>query len=346
MQIHKDYDLSELNTFGIKAKAKFFVQIEKEKDLEEVFLSPEFKENKKLFLGGGSNVLFSSDFDGIVVLNKLKGIEVLKDGDGGEVLVRAMGGEWWNDLVLFSVSHEYWGIENLSLIPGTVGASPVQNIGAYGVELKDSLYQVEAFEVDSGKKRIFSNEECNFGYRDSVFKNELKGKYFISAIVLRLSKNRKNNFEYKALKEYIEKNKIDIKSPKDVSDIVKDIRQSKLPDPKIVGNAGSFFKNVFVDEAQMEKIKKEYPEVPLFKEGENTKIPAGWLIEKCGPEGGAGASWKGYRRGNVGVHDKQALVLVNFGGASGEEIINLAKDIIESVKNKFGIALSPEVNII
>lgn len=353
MQIYKDYDLSKLNTFGIKAKAKFFAEVKEEKDLEELFSHPDFLKNKKIFLGGGSNILFTKDFDGIVVLNKLKGIEVLEEKEEGEVLVRAMGGEWWNDLVNFSVSLGYWGIENLSLIPGTVGASPVQNIGAYGVELKDSLYQVEAFEIDSGKKKIFSNGECRFGYRDSVFKNELKGKYFISAIILSLNKKEKTNIEYKGLREYIEKNGISIKGPKDVSDIVREIRQSKLPDPKVVGNAGSFFKNVFVDETQLKQIIEKYPDAPFFKEGENTKIPAGWLIEKCGPKDGDGAiprqggvSWKGYRRGNVGVHDKQALVLVNFGEASGEEVISLAMDIVESVKDKFGLILSPEVNVI
>jgi UDP-N-acetylmuramate dehydrogenase len=343
MKIEQNYNLSKLNTFGVDVKAKLFTEISTEDNLGELFLSPQFKENKKVFLGGGSNVLFLDDFGGIVILNRLKGIEIIEEKDD-RVLVRAMGGEWWDDLVNFTVSQGYWGMENLSMIPGTVGAAPVQNIGAYGVEIKDILYRVEAFSIESGEKRIFNKEECHFGYRESVFKNELKGKYFISAVVFELSKKENKNVLYKNLKEYIEKNNIEIKNPKDVSKVVRDIRQNKLPDTRVFGNAGSFFKNLFITEAEFLSLKEKYPDIPSFVEGSVIKVPAGWLIEKSGPRGGV--SWKGYRVGNVGVHHKQALVLVNFGGASGKEIMALAEDIIKSVKDKFGLVLSPEVNVL
>lgn len=345
IEILKDYDLTKLNTFGIKAQARFFVEINSEEDLKELFETSEFKESEKLFLGGGSNVLFTKDFSGIVVLNKLKGIEIISENEN-EVLIKSMGGEWWNDLVNFAVERNYWGIENLSLVPGTVGATPVQNIGAYGVELKDFLENVEAYEIQTGdpstmlgaRKRIFSNKECEFGYRDSVFKGKLKGQYFISAVTLKLSKLENKNVRYKALQEYLDKNNIVVKNVKDISNAVCEIRRSKLPDPKVLGNAGSFFKNVFVDSEKLEELKNKFPEIPVFEEGEYIKIPAGWLIEQCG--------WKGKRVGNVGVHDKQALVLVNHGGATGEEIKNLAFEIIDSVYKKFGLKLTPEVNFI
>lgn len=340
MQIEKNYNLSKLNTFGINAKAKFFVEVKSEADLIELFNLPEFKENNKIFLGGGSNVLFVKDFDGFVVLNKLKGIEIINE-NFEDVLVRSLGGESWHDLVLFSVNKGYWGIENLSLIPGTVGASPIQNIGAYGVELKDILLNVEAFEIETGKKRIFSKEECELGYRDSVFKNKLKGKYFISAITLKLNKKPTPNISYRILKDYLENNPPaggEIKNPKDISDAVVSIRNSKLPDPKILGNAGSFFKNVFVNKEQLTRLLSTYPDIPSFEEEGIIKVPAGWLIEQCG--------WKGKKVGNVGVHDKQALVLINYGGASGFEIVELANNIIASVKEKFGLELVPEVNFI
>ncbi|MBI3888262.1 UDP-N-acetylmuramate dehydrogenase [Candidatus Nomurabacteria bacterium] len=358
MILENNYNLLKLNTFGISVNAKFFVELNSEEDLKELLATPEFKNNKKIFLGGGSNVLFTKDFDGIVILNKVKGIAPTKvgvpTGVGKEcVYIRAMGGESWHGLVLFAVDKGYWGIENLSLIPGTVGAAPMQNIGAYGAELKDTLFSVETFEIESGEKKIFSCEECELGYRDSVFKNKLKGKYFISAVTLKLSKTPKPNVSYKILSDYLEKtNKTT--TLKNISDAVAEIRRSKLPDPKIIGNAGSFFKNVFVTKTELEILKKKYPEIPHFEEENMTspptpllakergeiqyKIPAGWLIEQCG--------WKGRRMGNVGVHDKQALVLVNHGGAKGEEIIELANKIIASVKEKFGLELKPEVNIV
>ena len=366
IKIHSNYDLTKLNTLGISAGAEFFTEVHSEKDLKELFTLAGFKQNKKIFLGGGSNVLFTKNFDGIVILNKLKGIEVLEaptpKGIGvptesvgrNYVYVRSMSGEIWHDLVSFAVDRGYWGIENLSLIPGTVGGAPVQNIGAYGAELKDVLENVEACSVADGSKKIFTKEECELGYRDSIFKNKLKGQYFISAITLKLSKTPKPNLSYKILAEFLEKNKIEVKNSKDISDAVSSIRRSKLPDPKIIGNAGSFFKNVFLTEDKIQALLIKYPGMPHFEEGGVTKIPAAWLIEQCGPasprRGGAGGtsgtSWKGYRAGNTGVHEKHALVLVNYGGASGEEIKNLAEQIIASVYEKFGLKLIPEVNLI
>ena len=347
MEIIKNYDLTKLNTFGISVRAKFFVELNDELSLKELFISPEFKNNEKLFLGGGSNILFTKDFNGIVILNKLKGIKILEE-NSESVFIRSMGGEIWHDLVMFTVNGGYWGIENLSLIPGTVGAASVQNIGAYGVELKDTLENVEAYEIKTGKKNIFKKEECEFGYRYSAFKDRLKGKYFITAITLKLSKAGKGNTDYKILQEYLEKNKIEIKNSKDISDAVISIRKSKLPDPLLIGNAGSFFKNVFLEKQEMEVLLKTYPEMPYFEESAdakamsgkegNIKISAAWLIEKCG--------WKGKRIGNAGVHEKQALVLVNYGGATGEEIKNLSEQIITSVFSKFNLTLEREVNLI
>lgn len=337
IEILKNYDLTVLNTFHIKASARFFFEVKNEDDLKELFESFEFKNSEKLFVGGGSNILFTKDFDGIIILNRLKGIEIIKE-DKEDVFVKSMGGEWWNDLVNFTVDRDLWGIENLSLVPGTVGATPVQNIGAYGIELKDSLENIETYEIETGKKKIFIKEECEFGYRDSIFKSRLKGQYFISAIVIKLSKVENKNVRYKALQEYLDKNNIEVKNVRDISNAVAEIRKSKLPDPKIFGNAGSFFKNIYVDKDKLEELKKIYPEIPSFEETDTVKIPAGWLIEQCG--------WKGKRVGNVGVHDKQALVLVNHGGATGEEIKNLAFEIIDSVYQKFGLKLTPEVNFI
>jgi UDP-N-acetylmuramate dehydrogenase len=372
MNIKQNYNLFKLNTFGISVNAKFFVELNSEKDLMELFATLQFKNNKParnassiagaggiIFLGGGSNVLFTKDFDGIVVLNKLRGMEIVKE-DAESVWVKSMGGEWWNDLVIYAVNGGYWGIENLSLIPGTVGAAPMQNIGAYGTELNDTLFNVEAFDIQTGEKKIFNKEECELGYRDSVFKNKLKGKYFISAVTLKLSIVPKPNISYKILSEYLEKTNKSA-TLQNISDAVSEIRKSKLPDPKIIGNAGSFFKNVFVNSEKLEELKIKYPDIPSFEEetspnltphpspgrrgGEiQYKIPAGWLIEQCGPA--SGTSWKGCRIGNVGVHEKQALVLVNHGGATGNEIIELANKIIASVKEKFGLELQSEVNIV
>ena len=341
MEIKKDYDLSNLNTFGIKAYAKRFVEMGSMAEMKELFESHYFSEQERIFLGGGSNVLFTKDFNGLVVLNKLKGIDIIHE-DSSSVTVRAMGGEIWHDLVIFSVEHEYWGIENLSLIPGTVGAAPIQNIGAYGAELKDVLISIEAYDLKDGTLRIFTKEECEPGYRYSIFKNKLKGKYFIAAVNIKLSKIEKKNISYKILREYLEQNDIKINGPKDISDAVASIRRSKLPDPAKIGNAGSFFKNILLSESEgkkkLEELQRKYPDIPYFKEDGYIKIPSAWLIEASG--------WKGKRAGNAGVHDKQALVLINHGEATGEEIKNLSDQIIKSVFSKFGLTLVPEVNLI
>jgi UDP-N-acetylmuramate dehydrogenase len=337
IKILENYDLKSINTFGVPATAKYFTEINSEEELQELFQSNIFRENKKLVLGGGSNILFTKDFNGLVILNKLKGMEILEE-DKESVLIRAMAGEVWHDLIEFAVGKGYWGIENLSLVPGSVGAAPMQNIGAYGEELKNTLVNVETFSLETGDKRVFSTDECALGYRDSIFKNSLKGKYFISAITVKLSKKEKKNISYKILREYLESNKIEVKNPKDISDAVSAIRRSKLPDPKVLGNAGSFFKNVFVTKEELERLQKDFPDIKFFEEVDTVKIPAAWLIESLG--------WKGYREGNVGVHEKQALVLVNYGGATGDEVKNLAEKIIDSVAVKFGLKLSPEVNLI
>lgn len=348
MKVLQDVDLEKFNTFGIKAKARFFVEVESEEDLHNLFFLPEFKNNLKLFFGGGSNVLLTKDFEGIVILNKLKGIEILKEDDES-VLIKSFAGEVWDDLVSFTTDRGYWGIENLAFIPGTVGGAPMQNIGAYGREIKDTLEYLEAYNIETGEKKVFTNTECEFGYRDSVFKNKLKNKYFISAVVFKLSKIEKKNIEYKVLKDFFLENNISPDTSKIVSECVTKIRQSKLPDPKVIGNAGSFFKNVYVGKEKLESLLQMYPDMPYFIEHTSTqgygdateekiKIPSAWLIEQCG--------FKGKRVGNVGMHIKQALVLVNYGGATGEEIYSFAKDVIDQVFDKFGIKLSPEVNLI
>ncbi|HAS80698.1 MAG: UDP-N-acetylenolpyruvoylglucosamine reductase [Candidatus Nomurabacteria bacterium GW2011_GWE1_32_28] len=337
MDILKNYNLTKLNTFGVSVFAKLFIELDNESKIKELFLSSEFKNNEKLFLGGGSNILFTKDFNGIVVLNKLKGISIIEE-NSKNVFIKSMGGEMWNDLVTFVVDHEYWGLENLSSIPGTVGAAPVQNIGAYGVEIKDSLQSIEVYDIETGEKKIFKKEECEFGYRSSVFKNKLKGKYFISSVTFKLNKKQNLNEGYEVLKKYLEDNKIEVKKPKDVSDAIVCIRKSKLPDPLLIGNAGSFFKNIYIDSKKAEEIKLKYQDVPLFEEDQNIKIPAGWLIEKCG--------WKGKRIGNIGMHDKQALVLVNYGGATGLEIKDFSEKVIASVFSNFGLILEREVNLI
>ncbi len=344
MEILKDYDLTSLNTLAVVAKAKFFVAIEKESHIAELFASPEFKDNKKFFLGGGSNILFMKDFDGIVIQNKLKGIKILSEEDE-TIHLKMMGGEDWHEAVLFCVDKGYWGIENLSLIPGSVGAAPIQNIGAYGAELKDVLESVEVYDMGTGEKKVLSREDCKFGYRDSIFKTSAKGKYLISSVTLKLSKIPKPNISYKILKDFLEKNNIPSPSLRQISNAVCQIRRSKLPDPKVIPNAGSFFKNLLVDSDRIVKLKEKYPDMPTFKDDSGiTKISTAWLIEQAGPADGT--SWKGYREGKVGMHEKQALVLVNYGGATGEEIISFAQKIIASVEQKFGLAIMPEVNII
>lgn len=338
MNIEHNKSLKELNTFGVEANAKLFVEISSVEELQELIQTDEFKNNEHLFLGGGSNILFTRDFDGLVIKNNLRGIEVIRE-DNDYVWVRGMAGEHWHDFTMYTVEQGWSGIENLSLIPGSVGAAPVQNIGAYGVEIKDTLETVETIDLTTGEPRDFANEECDFGYRTSVFKTTLKGKYFITAIVLKLSKNGQPNISYNSLRAKLEERGVVEPSVQQVSDTVIEIRQSKLPDPREIGNAGSFFKNPVIDEETLKRLQAGYPDMPNYDlENGMYKIPAAWCIETAG--------WKGKRVGEAGSHERQALVLVNHGAATGAEIAALAREIVGSVRDQFGIDLEPEVTII
>jgi UDP-N-acetylmuramate dehydrogenase len=338
MNLHKDYSLKKLNTFGIDVKASLYAEFHSGKELKEIFLDPKHKNQKKLILGGGSNILFTKNFDGLVLRNRIGGIEIIKE-DHEYVYVKSGAGVIWHDLVMFAINKNLGGIENLSLIPGTVGAAPIQNIGAYGVELKDVFVSLESIHIETQKKREFNLDECEFGYRDSIFKRELKGKHIILSITLRLSKNPKFNISYGAISEVLKEMNVKELSVKAISDAVCFIRRSKLPDPAEIGNAGSFFKNPEIPQEKFNELKSVYPDIPSFKTSPGyVKVPAGWLNEKCG--------WKGKIVGNTGVHKNQALVLVNYGNAEGEEIKKLSEEIQSSVLERFGIRLETEVNII
>lgn len=332
MNIQKNISLKNYNTFGIDVIANRFVEIISLSDLKKIIAS-----EKDLFLiGGGSNMLLTSNINKLVVHLNLKGI-IVNDTEKEFVFVTAEAGENWHEFVLWCISQNYGGLENLSLIPGNVGTSPIQNIGAYGVEIKDTFYQLEALEIATGKIKTFTKEACNFGYRNSIFKNELKNKYIIINVTFKLTKhNHKTTISYGAIKNYLQN--ISEPSIKDISNAVISIRENKLPNPKKIGNSGSFFKNPVIDKKLFQKLREKHPNIPHYIISKNEiKIPAGWLIEQCG--------FKGKRFGDTGVHEKQALVLVNYGNATGEEIYNLAKKIQETVKNNFHINLEMEVNI-
>jgi UDP-N-acetylmuramate dehydrogenase len=337
--IQNNHSLISYNTFGIEAKAKYFTAFESVLHLEEVRKTSQFKKEQKLILGGGSNVLFTQNQDALVLLNQIKGIEVLSE-DKDSYLIAVGGGENWHEFVLFCIENDYAGIENMSLIPGSVGASPMQNIGAYGTEIKDVFDSLEAFHIGTGEVHKFDKNDCSFGYRESVFKNKYKGEYIITKVVYRLQKKASLNTSYGAINQELENNKITNPTIKDVSNAVIAIRQSKLPDPKEIGNSGSFFKNPIVSNSVVEKVKKEYPNLSTYPVDDLfSKVAAGWLIDQAG--------WKGKTIENkYGVHKKQALVLVNYGGATGSEIYDLSSDIIASVKEKYGIELEREVNIL
>lgn len=338
MQLQRNFSLKSYNTFGIEAKCALFCEITNTETLSEVIQNPEFKSIRKLVLGGGSNILFTKDFDGLVLKNSMKGIEVLREDDE-HAWVKAAAGEVWHELVLFCIQHNYAGIENLSLIPGCAGAAPMQNIGAYGIELESVFYSLDAVHLQTGERMTFKNADCNFGYRESVFKNKFKDQFVITSVVLRLNKKPAFNITYGAINETLEKMGVKELSIKAVSDAVIAIRSSKLPDPKVLGNAGSFFKNPEVPKDVFERVQNEYPKMPHYPAAHGlVKIPAGWLIEQCG--------WKGKRVGNTGSHKDQALVLVNYGNATGNEIYALALDIKKSVGEKFGIEIIPEVNLV
>lgn len=336
--MQKNVSLKNHNSFGIAVTTKYLADIQDIKDIYQ--LIKEFPDEKKMILGGGSNVLFLKDFEGIIMLNNLKGKEVISE-DENEVRFKIMGGENWHNLVMWAVAQNYGGIENLALIPGKVGTAPIQNIGAYGVEIKDVISQVFAIDMQTGKEVIFYKQDCQFGYRQSIFKKpENKNKYFITAVNINLhKKNYTPNIQYGAIQQVLKDKNISSPSIKQVAEAIIEIRESKLPDPKKIGNAGSFFKNPIVDKDLFESLASQFPDMPFYKISPSKyKIPAGWLIEKAG--------FKGKRFGAVGVHDKQALVLVNYGNASGTQIQELATMIIDKIKEHFNIDLEPEVNFV
>lgn len=334
--ISQNTSLKPFNTFGIDVKANCFATFSSTEELNQIL-----KENKNealLILGGGSNLLLTKDFEGLVLKNEIRGIEVISENDS-DVLVKVGAGEVWHEFVLYCISKNFCGIENLSLIPGSVGASPMQNIGAYGVEIKDVFDHLEAFEIATGEIHTFDNATCEFGYRESIFKHSVKNQYVITHVYFKLSKKQNTNTSYGAINQQLEIMGITNPSIKDVSDAVIAIRSSKLPNPKEIGNAGSFFKNPVIDREHFQEILKEYPNAPNYPVTENqVKVPAGWLIETAG--------WKGKVVGETGVHKNQALVLVNYGGATGEEIYQLSTDIIADINQKFKILLTTEVNIL
>lgn len=338
MIVQKDVQLKPFNTFGLEATAKYFIEVSSIEQLQEILQIPDYQSTERLILGGGSNMLLTKDFDGLVIKIAIKGFEVVHENDDN-IWIRAGAGVVWHDLVMHCVNQNYAGMENLSLIPGTVGAAPMQNIGAYGIEIKEVFEELEAYEIATGEIKTFDKVTCNFGYRESIFKHEAKSKYIILNVTFKLHKKPTFHVEYGAIKDTLAEMGITEMSIKAISDAVIHIRQSKLPNPAEIGNAGSFFKNPEIPNTQFEALKAQFPTIPSYPVSETTtKVPAGWLIEQAG--------WKGQRFGNVGVHAKQALVLVNYGGGTGEEIKVLSQKIQGSVKQKFGIELSVEVNFI
>jgi UDP-N-acetylmuramate dehydrogenase len=330
--------LKEYNTFGIDVYAREILSVTSVADLQRIL--KEKRPSELFIIGGGSNMLLTKDLDKCVVHINNKGYDVLDlPSDENEVLLKVAGGENWHDFVLYCIDHNYGGVENLSLIPGNVGTAPIQNIGAYGVELKDVFYECEAVSRKDGTIKTFSRDESNFGYRDSVFKTELKDQYVITSVTFRLtSKNHTITTDYGAIYDTLIAKGITEPSIKDVSEVVVEIRQSKLPDPAKIGNSGSFFKNPVISQAVFSELRKKFPEIPYYPIGsDQIKVPAGWLIEQAG--------FKGKRYGDAGVHEKQALVLVNYDKATGTEIWELALQIQEEVKVKFGLTITPEVNV-
>lgn len=337
MKLFENYSLKNLNTFHVDVKAKLFVIIEEMNELIEAIDKLELLKGKYLVLGGGSNVLFTKDFDGTIIHLELKSFSIVDEEDKS-VFIKAEAGMIWDDLVNYSVERNLGGIENLALIPGTVGAAPIQNIGAYGQELKDTLFEVEYFDLKDRGIKTLSNEQCQFGYRDSVFKKSLKNNFVITSVTLKLNKNHEPVISYGNVANELSKIGVTKPTIKDVSNIIRKIRTEKLPDPNQFGNAGSFFKNPIVYEIKFEEIKTKYPDVPFFRQENKIKIPAAWLIEK--------SELKGFRRGNVGTYATQPLVIVNYGNATGKEIIEFAHFIKSKVFEKFQIELEPEVNLI
>lgn len=338
VQIRENISLKEYNTFRIEAKAKYFASFT---TLEELILllndNQLQRQNSTLILGGGSNILLTKDFDGLVLKNEIGGINIIQE-DEEHVYIKVGAGENWHQFVMNCIENGHAGVENLALIPGSVGASPMQNIGAYAVEVKDVFHELEAYHIKVNQVHIFSKGDCHFGYRESVFKNKFKNQYVITSVTYKLNKTPKFNISYGAINEELERLGVKELSLKAVAQAVIIIRTSKLPDWRTIGNAGSFFKNPQVSKHQFYELKQIFPGIVGYPQSENIKLAAGWLIEQCG--------WKGYRNVDAGCYEKQALVLVNYGNASGVEIFDLSEQIIHSVNKKFGLTLEREVNIV
>lgn len=339
MIFQNNISLKAYNTFKINVKAKYFYTFQSVEELHKIYNLKEFQAVNKLILGGGSNMLLVNDFDGIILKNNLKGITVSSQDDNF-TYVKVQGGENWHQFVLWCLEQDFGGVENLSLIPGTVGAAPIQNIGAYGVELKDVFHQLTAYNTTTKAIETFTVKQCEFGYRDSIFKSKVKGQYVILSVTFKLTtKAHQINIRYGAIQEVLNEKNITKPTIQDISQAVIDIRSSKLPNPDEIGNSGSFFKNPEIEYAEFEKLLEKFPNMVFYNlPNGKVKIPAGWLIEQCG--------WKGKRVGNTGAYAKQALVLVNYGDATGVEVWDLALRIKASVREKFGIDITPEVNII
>jgi len=336
--IQNNISLQPFNSFGIDVKASHYTTFSTTKELKQILLDSKTKHLPKLVLGGGSNMLFTKNYEGLVLNNKIKGITVDKENDEF-VWIKANSGEKWHDLVLFAIDNGYGGIENLSLIPGSVGAAPMQNIGAYGVEIKDVFFELEAMHIQTGDEVRFTKKRCQFGYRDSIFKQFYKDQYVITNVTLKLTKKPILNLSYGAIQTELHAMKIYKPSINDVSKAVIKIRQSKLPDPKEIGNSGSFFKNPIITKVQFETLKASFPDIASYPVNKKeVKLAAGWLIDQAG--------WKGKTIDNYGVHKNQALVLVNYGGANGQDIFNLSEEILQDIKSKYGVTLEREVNIL
>ena len=338
----RDISLRPYNTFGVVARAAHLFHLKSPDQLQELLDFPGFKEisgnmSQILVLGQGSNILFTGDFQGVVVRNEITGIRVI-DEDESSVIIEAGSGVIWNDLVDYAVSRGWWGIENLALIPGTVGATPVQNIGAYGAEAADVILRVRAFHFQNREWLTLENSECGFGYRDSIFKRELRNKTVICSVVFSLSKKGRPMLDYTGIREELDKMDVSEPSAMDISAAVSSVRRAKLPDPSILGNAGSFFKNPVVSESEYRRLQGAFPGIKAHRQGDQYKIPAAWLIEQAG--------WKGLREGGTGSYDRQPLILVNYGNATGKEILSFSEKIQESVFSKFGISLEREVNVL
>lgn len=336
--IREGVSLLPYNTFGIEALCDFFTEIRSIDDFRNLIHNPVYRQQPHLIIGGGSNILLTQDFKGLVIHNRLKGIEVVWESDQ-EVLVKAAAGENWHEFVMYCISKNFAGLENLSLIPGCVGASPMQNIGAYGVEIRDLFEELEAYDMSSGEQRVFKGPECEFGYRESVFKRKYKDQYFIASVTFRLKKQQTLNTSYGAINAELQAMNVSDPTIRDVSNAVIRIRQSKLPDPKVTGNAGSFFKNPEVPAEKHISLKQQFPELVAYPlPNGNFKLAAGWLIEQCG--------LKGFEINGAAVHDRQALVLVNKHHCAGEAVLELSTQVMQRVFSKFGVQLEREVNII